>query len=278
MDEVQRLTVRSLTVDLSRGFSRHWHGDDAFRSMYYNALSMSFPVGEQFFIDSVRMGVALLPDTLEYAALREAARQFVRQEATHRHIHGLYNVHLEKQGLVNRWERHALRRIEFAKRHRYPPIAWLAVTAGYEHCTAVFGDCTLRYPSWFDPAEPAMCTLWRWHSAEETEHKAVAFNLYQALEGGYGRRIGWYLYVVLLFTVEAAMQTALNLWRDGSLFKPRTWWSAARFFWGKDGAIWRCTGPLLAYLRRDFHPDQNQNQALAAQWLAENQASFRVVR
>ena len=39
------LTIRKLQVDLSRGFDRHWHGGDAFRSQYYNALSMSFPVG-----------------------------------------------------------------------------------------------------------------------------------------------------------------------------------------------------------------------------------------
>ena len=84
MDDIQHLTVRALSIDLSKGFSRHWHGGDAYRSMYYNALSMSFPIGEQMFIDSVRNGMALLPEKPEYAALRETVKQFVGQEATHR--------------------------------------------------------------------------------------------------------------------------------------------------------------------------------------------------
>src|SRR3990167_7168066 len=56
------LVVRRLLIDLETPFARHWNGGDAFRSAYFNALSMSFPVGEQFFIDSVRNGVKLLPE------------------------------------------------------------------------------------------------------------------------------------------------------------------------------------------------------------------------
>src|SRR5438105_6769439 len=103
--------VRKLEIDLSQGFARHWHGGDAFRSHYYNALSMSFPVGEQYFIDAVRQGLALLPNDAGHTALRATAQAFIGQEATHRHIHALYNAQLEKQGLVNRWERWAAWRI-----------------------------------------------------------------------------------------------------------------------------------------------------------------------
>jgi len=278
MDDIQHLTVRALSIDLSKGFSRHWHGGDAYRSMYYNALSMSFPIGEQMFIDSVRNGMALLPEKPEYAALRETVKQFVGQEATHRQIHSLYNDHLKKQGLVNQWEQHTQRRFEFAKSRGFPPLAWLGLTAAFEHCTAVFGDGVLRYPSWLDPAEPAMRMLWRWHCAEETEHKAVAFDVFQALGGTYRQRIGWYAYSMVVFTLECTLQTISNLRRDGTLYKPSTWWSAARCLFGRDGAVWRCTGPLLSYLRRDFHPNQHQNHALAAQWLEDNQEHFRVVR
>ncbi|MBC7548061.1 MAG: metal-dependent hydrolase [Polaromonas sp.] len=69
----------------------------------------------------------------------------------------------------------------------------LAITAASEHCTAVFADGTLRYASWFDAAEPLLQTLWRWHAAEESEHRAVAFDLYTALNGSYAWRIRWYL-------------------------------------------------------------------------------------
>ena len=125
------LTIRKLQVDLSRGFDRHWHGGDAFRSQYYNALSMSFPVGEQSFIDAVREGLALLPDTPEHAALRADVAQFIGQEATHRHVHGLYNEQLEKQGLVNRWQDRATRRIEYGRAQKVGPLHLLGKAAGH---------------------------------------------------------------------------------------------------------------------------------------------------
>ncbi len=276
------IPIRKLEVDLSQGFARHWHGGDAFRTQYYNALSMSFPVGEQSFIDAVREGVKLLPDTPEHAALRHTVAQFIGQEATHRHVHGLYNAQLEKQGLVNRWQHWANWRIAYGQKKGINVRHLLAITAAYEHCTAVFADGTLRYSSWFEAADPAMRTLWRWHSAEETEHRAVAFEVYQAVGGNHAWRIRWYLYVLVLFAFDALRQTVLNLWHDGTLFKPSTWWNAATFFLGRNGTLWRYTGPLLTYFKRDFHPDQEHAlpsaQDLAQGWLVANAGSYRVVR
>lgn len=276
------LTIRKLNIDLSGGFPRHWHGGDAFRSQYYNALSMSFPVGEQYFMDSVRAGAALLPQDAAHQPLQELVRGFIGQEATHRHVHALYNTQLEKQGLINIWARAASWRIE--KSRKLHVLHHLAVTAGYEHCTAVFAEGTLRYASWFDAAEPGLRTLWRWHAVEETEHRAVAFDVYQALGGGTLRRSLWFAYVLVLFSLDAGVQTTLNLWRDKTLFRPSTWWSALTFFFGQDGAVWRCTLPLLAYFSPWFHPGRHQSSAngatgdaLAGQWLAAHTDQWRVV-
>lgn len=276
-----QLTVRKLEVDIESGFDRHWHSGDAFLSQYYNALSMSFPVGEQSFIDAVRESAKDLADTPDYAELRATVAQFIGQEATHRRIHDLYNGHLAKQGLVNHWENWATKRLAYGKSLNVKPIHLLAVTAAFEHCTAVFADGTLRYGSWFDGAEPKMQTLWRWHAAEETEHKAVAFDVYNALGGNYKWRIRWYIYVLMLFSFDAIRQTTLNLWHDGSLFKPSTWWSAAKFMFGKNGFVWTSSKPLLAYFKRDFHPNDDpfgDNQQLAASWLQRHAQSWRAVR
>ena len=43
------LTVRRLLVDLDTPLPQHWCGG-AFRTAFFNALSMSFPAGEQLFI------------------------------------------------------------------------------------------------------------------------------------------------------------------------------------------------------------------------------------
>jgi uncharacterized protein len=271
------LPVRRLLVDLSAGFDRHWHGGDAFRSQYFNALSMSFPVGEQFFIDAVREAARRLSDAPAHGALRDTIAGFVGQEATHRQVHAAYNAQLERQGLENRWAARALRRLAAIPADASPMHA-LAVTCAYEHCTAVFADLTLRHPALLDGADPRLAALWTWHAAEETEHKAVAFDLYAALGGNHRWRVRWYLTVLWLFATDSLRQTVLNLKRDGTLWRWRTWASGAKFLFGRDGLVRLSWRPMRDYLRRDFHPWQHDNGALARGWLQANETLFRVVR
>ena len=74
------LPVRKLDIDLHQGFARHWFGGDAFRTAYYNALSMSFPAGGQLFIESVNIALPLLADTPANAALRSCAQILPRKK------------------------------------------------------------------------------------------------------------------------------------------------------------------------------------------------------
>ena len=284
IDTSPPLLVRKLEIDLQRGFGRHWHGGNAFRTQFFNALSMSFPVGEQFFIDAVRGALPLLPDTPGHAPLRATAQAFIGQEATHRHIHGLYNTQLERQGLPNHWQHWAQARID-RMRTRWPqmdPRHALAATCALEHLTALLADGTLRHPAWLEGAEPDMALLWRWHAAEETEHRALAFDLYRAVRGSYRWRLRWYLLAWFHFGIDATRQTVLNLWHDGTLLQPRTWGQALRLFFGRHGLAWHGLRPALAYLRRGFHPHQETAEPTAATlaqgWLAEHGTRFRVVR
>lgn len=190
------LTVRKLDVDLSHGFGRRWLGGDAYRTQLFNALSMTFPIGEQMFIDS---------------------------EATHRHVHVQYNA----------------------------PI---------------------------DDAEPQLRRLWEWHAVEELEHKAVAFDAYRAGGGGYWRRVLWFGYVSLVFWFDDSIQTAHNLRRDGALWRPGSWLSAARMWFGRRGLAWHMAGPVPHYFSPRFHPWQHDNRSLVQMWLDRNKEAWRAVR
>ena len=97
-----QLVVRRLLIDLQAPFARRWNGGDAFRSALFDALSMSFPVGEQFFIDAVRLGMKALP-AAERERLEPEVQGFIGQEATHRRIHALFNAQLDAQGHRNTW-------------------------------------------------------------------------------------------------------------------------------------------------------------------------------
>ena len=247
---------------------------------------MSFPVGEQFFIDSVREGAKHLGDSAEHQALRETVRGFIGQEATHRHLHGLYNAHLEKQGLINHWGPRAARRLEIGRRKMFRTsdkgyLHELAITAAYEHFTALFGDLTLenidRAGDWFAQAEEPLQTLWRWHAAEESEHKSVAFDLYVALGGNHTWRMRWFNYVLMQFTLDTLRQTINNLWHDRTLHKPSTWLSAGRFLFGRHGLVRRIAQPLWAYRRADFHPTQVGQPDLATHWLSSHADRWKPV-
>ncbi len=267
------LQVRRLRVDLSKGFGRSWAGD-TFRTHYFNALSMSFPLGEQFFIDSVKAGVKKLPAS-EQPKWEAVVAGFVGQEATHRFLHAQFNAELDAQGLVNRWEGWAARRIELSKDWdvRHP----VAITAAYEHFTAVLAKVVLTRPAWLAGAEPELALLWRWHAVEESEHKAVAIDLYRAMGGSERRRVGWFLWAGFLFVVESTAQTVINLHRAGELWKPRTWWQGLRWTFGPGGIVTGTFWPLLRYLKPGFHPDDLETPAEAEAWIGANREAYRIV-
>ncbi len=267
------LVVRRLLIDLETPVQRHWYGGDAFRSAFLGALSLSFPVGEQFFIDSVRSGFKALPPASQ-ARFQAEVQGFVGQEATHRRIHGLFNSHLERFGYDNAWSRRAERRIErfraFDVRHH------LAMTAAYEHFTAILAENLLSHPEQMAGTEPRIRTMWMWHAAEESEHKATAFDLYHELGGSLSWRRRWFVRATLFFVADSLRQSASQLRHDGELFRWRTLRSALGFFFGRHGLVRDCFGAWLAYFRADFHPAQRET-GLAAQWLREHAAEFSVV-
>jgi predicted metal-dependent hydrolase len=267
------LTVRKLLIDLTTPFDARWNGQDAFRSAFFNALSMSFPLGEQYFMDSVRAGLKTLPEA-ERQRLATEVQGFVGQEATHRRIHGLFNGHLEKMGFDNELERRARRRME---KNAYRDVRiHVGATAATEHLTAIFADWMLRHPEALEGAEPRLQTLWLWHSAEESEHRSTAFDIYRAMDGRHDWRVRIFRYVTITFLADVTRQTIRNLWHDGSLFQWSTWRSAWRLLLAKDGMFRGNYLQWKAYTAADFHPLQ-QDASLSVQWLADNADQFTPV-
>lgn len=267
------LVVRRLLVDLKAPFPARWNGGDAFRSALFNALSMSFPVGESYFIDSVRNAQPLLP-AAEQPRFAAEMQAFVGQEATHRHLHSVFNTQLQRHGLHNQIEHRALQRLR-ANAHRDARVH-LAATAATEHLTALFADWLLRHPEALAGAEPRLQALWLWHSAEESEHRSTAFTLYQAVSGHHGWRVRIFHYITVTFLLDLANQTLRNLWQDRALLRWQTWRSAAGLLFGHDGLLRGNVAAWRRYKAVDFHPAQ-QDASAAQRWLADNAAQFWVV-
>jgi predicted metal-dependent hydrolase len=270
---MSELVVRRLLIDLETPLPRHWCAGDAFRTAFFNALSMSFPVGEQFFIDSVRNGLKALPAELQ-GKYKAEVQGFIGQEATHRRIHSLFNGHLEKQGLVNDWAPRAEKNMQLLAGTN--PLHSLAITAANEHFTAILAEWMLRNHDMLDGCEPRLKTMWLWHCAEESEHKNTAFDVYSALGGSHEWRIKWFRRITFVFLADTLRQTVNNLQHDGTLWQWRTWKSAAGFLCGGRGLVRQTFRPWRDYLRQDFHPNQQASE-LSARWLSDNRRAYTTV-
>jgi uncharacterized protein len=249
---------------------RHWWRNDAFATHFMNALSLTFPHGEKFFIDAVRA----YADRTDDPRLRAEIRGFVGQEGWHRSAHRDYNEWLARLGLpAVELDARQGRKIE-RTRQEIPPRGWLAATVCLEHFTAVFARVLLHDTRGVAAMHPHFARLWCWHALEELEHKAVAFDLYRAIGGKYSTRAK----VMLLVTHEFARDIATNLVAllraDGQLARPKVWWQGLRFLFGRSpGLAWRVVPAWLAFFRPGFHPWHDDDRALIRSTAASLQAA-----
>lgn len=248
---------RHIRFDVSGELKTLWHGNDAFRTAFFNALSLQFPDGEQQFINAVRM----YRDQIDDPKLKEEIRGFIGQEALHSREHKEYNEALKARGYdIDALDKRFRRHMDWVA--NLPPSRQLAGTCGAEHYTAVLANSILGHPEWMDGATPTMQRLWRWHAIEETEHKSVAFDVYRHCVGNERLRRIVFLFVTWHFLKYTFMNTCSLLKTDGKLWSLRTWLGGINFLWGKPGVLRKCLPDFLAYFRKGFHPWQKDNRAL----------------
>lgn len=246
---------------------KYWYGDDVFKSTFMNALSCLFPEGERMFMDAVRDNQHKISDP----QLLQQIKGFIKQEAIHGHEHAQYNDYLKK------WNYPIDKIMAFEKKEKVWMKKWLprkhrlAVTCALEHFTAIMAHQILTNPESTEGMHPQFKEMWRWHAIEETEHKAVAYDVYQQAVGSYWLRVLTMINVTILFCLRTSIIQAIFLWKDGQLFNPKVWWKGFQFYFLKPGlvpTIWR---DYLDYFRRNFHPWMHDNRELLGEWEAEQQ-------
>ncbi len=265
------IPVRKLTLDLAKPPRRHWCGGRPFESQWFNALSQGLPKAERYAIECVKK---VLPKVAD-AKLVAQARGFIGQEAAHSFLHNSANAELERQGLSFILEGYTDWRI--SKGHWLHELSGMAITVSWEHFTGILCEHTLTQTDLQQTADEPFRALWVWHCAEELEHQCLTHDIYTAAGGGYLRKVFWYLYGTGLFFTDFAIQTLYNLYRDGSLFSPRTWLGGLRYFFGRKGIFWFALPRWLSFFRPSFHPSRYNDEALVERTLAGLEGQLRVV-
>jgi len=116
---------------------------------------------------------------------------FCKQEAAHYLQHGEYNTALRNAGYARLPEFEERFRAHFDRLLNTRSLKFnCAYSLGFESIGPIYAEW------WFEQtddvmagADPSVVSLWKWHLAEEFEHRTVAYDVYQALFGGYFYRI-----------------------------------------------------------------------------------------
>jgi predicted metal-dependent hydrolase len=115
---------------------RFWFGGDPFRTRMFDALSLTFPDGERYFIESVR----LFRDKITDPDLQARVADFIRQEAQHGIAHDKMNQVMKEQGMpVDQFTDRLKKIFKFELKYRSPQYN-IAMTAAAEHLTALMAD------------------------------------------------------------------------------------------------------------------------------------------
>lgn len=244
-----------------------WIKDDLFMSHFLNAMSLSFPDGERFFMDSVRSFKEQIGDE----QLQKDIQGFIAQEGLHGNAHENFNNMLKDQGypvekLITLVQTALNNLQKLCRKHKALESVPLAVTCGLEHITAVLGDLVLTNHTLTNDMHDSVKNLWIWHALEETEHKAVAYDVYSTQYQNYLERVSVFLVSSIIFILAIHAFQYVLLEKDNSN-NLKTWVGGLNKLYGINGYVTSIVPMWLTYLKPGFHPWKEQdNSHLINQW------------
>jgi hypothetical protein len=244
----------NIDFKLDSSIPRYWWENDPYKTRMMDAMQLYFPDGERYFITCVRHYRERISDPV----LSKHVKDFTRQEAQHGIAHTRFNNLLKEQGLpVDKMLAMQKKRNSFWLKH-FSPEFNLALTAAFEHFTALLAEGFFARKAVMQGADPRMKALFAWHAIEEMEHKSVVFNVMTTVARvGYFKRCAAMIYATLDISFETYRSTDMLLQADGFnwLQRKRLLLSHLGWMYGRQGVFGSFSKQIFAYMKPDFHPD-----------------------
>ena len=267
---------RNLSFKLNKKRAHDWNGNGLHFTQFLNTLSLFFPAGERFFIDSVR---AYRKD-IDDKELLEAVRNFIGQEGLHSREHIEYNQALIDEGLpIDKYEAQVKVLLDNLKKVA-PRSVQLAATCALEHLTAIMAKALLEHDHVLEDSDERFKALWQWHALEETEHKGVCFDVYEEMVGkgpaAYTLRVSAFLIANAIFW-SLVIPYHIGVVRTNKRgLDIKGWLKHNKVLWGKKGAFRGVIPEWFSYFRPGFHPwdDDNSHVLELADILVERVEKF----
>jgi predicted metal-dependent hydrolase len=266
---VPKRSVRTRRIAFSyppASLDRHYVNGDLVMSHVVSVLSAMFPPGEDFFVRSVKRHADQVTDP----ELKEQVAGFIGQEVTHGREHRELNKRLQEMGYpthrVSRMAKAGLLRNE----RLFPPKVQLAMTAALEHYTATLAESLLTDPRAQELlGETEVRSMLLWHALEESEHKAVAFDVYRQVVGDERFRIRAMRFTTFAFLTAVIGHTLLSLLGDRATYNPRRLGRSIADLRHSPFLSRQVIRRLRDYNRVGFHPDDNDATELLDRWRTE---------
>ena len=264
----RKVPTRRISFEESlQAIPKHFSSDgDLIASHVAAGLSAVFPDGEDFFVRSVRH----FRDQIDDPALKRQVAGFIGQEAMHGREHRAFNNRLAELGYPTKQvERFTKWGLELRERIA-PAKANLAATAALEHFTATLAELVLTDEQTREQfGHEAVRDLFVWHALEESEHKAVAFDVYKAV-GGTERMRVWTMNALRYgFVIGMFFQVGVSLLLDRETYKPGKLRKSFKKFRKSPVVSRKVWDQLKDYNRPDFHPDDRDTNELVERWRVE---------
>ena len=193
-----------------------------------DAVSLIMPYAEPYFVHAVRRALPELePD------LRDTATAFCAQEARHHGEHRRFNDRIaEGRPAVARIEGWMARTYGWLDRTRSNRFS-LAFAAGSETIAFSIARWADSHDhELFDGVDPQTAALFRWHLAEEVEHKSVAFDVYAALDGSRLRQASAGFVTFFLLAWFTLLTVLALMFGSGRSRSPGCWLRLVRWSFG----------------------------------------------
>ena len=227
-------------------------------------LSSTFPAGEDFFVRSV----AAVRDEITDPQLRADVDGFIGQEEMHGREHRVLNNRLAELGYPTRGIDRYVQGLYWVRERIQSKKVNLAFTAALEHYTATLAELLLTQDeARTEVGDSAARDILMWHALEESEHKAVAFDVYKAVGGSERMRVVVMYLTHLLFITETSIMAAISIAmdRDARRHPVKVIRSLAHLRKSPFVSI-RAARILTQYHRRGFHPNDRDTKQLIADW------------
>ncbi|GAB5489635.1 MAG: metal-dependent hydrolase [Parasphingorhabdus sp.] len=262
------ITPRDRRFGRDKAQNRWWLNDDPIATAFYNSLSVTFPRGEAFFIESVKAFRDDLPERLS-----KEIRAFVKQEIMHTREHVAFNRRVTESGYdIAALEQSVKDGLELTKDR--PKIANLAATMCLEHFTAIIAQQLIANRRHLKGADAESVHLWRWHAMEEIEHKGVAYDTWLHATKDWSRWQRWKVKSLVMLNITKnflakRFSNMVDLLEQDGFKGPAIW---ARILWyafGRPGMARKIITPWISFFLPGFHPWNHDDRALIG--LAESE-------